>query len=399
MIRTSISENNWLGVDEATATPHGWGSVSIAPRSTPGRYAAVFTAFGEWNDEVVEFAYILTFEIVGGYITGPLCELSKYVRVNGTTAYNHLYLAKPDVMNISITKVNRSYQARLTTIPILTKSSEYNYCIDLGTKEQITFTVSRTQPHKPNDDSENEWDWTNRKWLEYVKTFFDEWQNLNYDASGRRSGGYGLVYDPHSDATLPVMHKNVFMSSPLEYNYSRAVVDLSFQFTVASMLGRAAANSQNAFKVTYILLSKVTKKTDGGGYKTYIGREDITHEYFRDTYSVMDLPSGDGLSGAIGWQLYHGTPAIEVLTQTGTWVPMESDLVEATQYRVVNEPNISYWGTFTPGTELPCSPTEHHYGVLFCGKVLAALPIETSLSGKVNIAAMLRPYANCATAT
>ena len=399
MIRTSTSENNWLGVDEATATPHGWGSVSIAPRSTPGRYAAVFTAFGEWDDESVEFAYILTFEIVGGYVTGPLCELSKYVRVNGTTAYNHLYLAKPDVMNISITKVNRSYQAKLTTIPILTKSSEYNYCIDLGTKEQITFTVSRTQPRNPDDDSENEWDWTNRKWLEYVKTFFDEWQNLNYDASGRRSGGYGLVYDPHSDATLPVMHKNVFMSSPLEYSYSRAVVNLSFQFTVASMLGRAAANSQNPFKVTYILLSKVTEKTDGGEYKTYIGREDLTHEYFRDTYSVMDLPSGDGLSGAIGWQLFLGTPAIEVLNQTGTWVPMESDRVEATQYRVVNEPNISYWGTFTPGTELPCSPTEHHYGVLFCGQVLAALPIESSFSGKVNIASMLRPYANCTTAT
>lgn len=371
-----IGVNKYPEADRLTVREY-WGTISIAPRAPAGKYAVVFTAYVEDSGEMIEHEYILTFEIIDAYGLGPLCELYKHVKVNGSLEQSHLYLARPDLRDISITSVERSFQSKLTTIPILTKSSEYNYCIDLGTKETLTFKVSRTAPKAIDDESKDEWKWSNRKWLEHVKTFFDEWQNLNYDSSGKRAGGYELTYDPYSSATLPKIHKNVFMSGPLVYEYGRAIVNMTFQFTVASMLGRSAIRKDNAAKVVYISVIPRTNIDDQGHALNKVQLRIDAYEYYRDIYTIADLPTAGTANGALGW-IAFGEVVPVIYAKTGSTAGEVFDLNNGAEltgdgFGIQNiDQNL---GIYTPGSEQPVADKTIYY-VLYSGEVTDALIID-----------------------
>lgn len=287
-----------------------YGSIYIAARAPEGKYAVLFYYVNQSDSKI--YKYYVLINVKNVVYDAPLCVVHKFVKGAAgdkdiTSTYNQydegtytgttetgqlqhtLYLSSPGMTNISVTALNRSFQAQVTSIPILTKSSEYNYCIDLGTRENITFTVSRTEPKTIDNNSKDQTKWSNGVWYQHVKKFFDEWQNLNYGADGRRSGGYNLIYDPGNGYAFPVMNKNVFMSNQLSYQYNRAILDLQFSFTVATMTPKTQLSGRLA----------ITFYTEADGVRKEL--------YKRTTYgSTMTLPGIIDLGGGsavVSWRI------------------------------------------------------------------------------------------------
>lgn len=287
-----------------------YGSIYVAARAPEGKYAVLFYYVNQSDSKI--YKYYVLINVKNVVYDAPLCVIHKFVKGAAgdkdiTSTYNQydagtytgtietgqlqhtLYLSSPGMTNISVTALNRSFQAQVTSIPILTKSSEYNYCIDLGTRENITFTVSRTEPKNIDNNSKDQTKWSNGVWYQHVKKFFDEWQNLNYGADGRRSGGYNLIYDPGNGYAFPVMNKNVFMSNQLSYQYNRAILDLQFSFTVATMTPKTQLSGRLV----------ITFYTEADG-----ARKEL---YTRTTYgSTMTLPGIIDLGGGsavVSWRI------------------------------------------------------------------------------------------------
>lgn len=270
----SINPNDTIpSVDGSGNVTTSFGSIYVAARAPAGSYMVVFSYLHRTDDytEPQMNKYYIPISVSSVDSDAPVCMIRKYVLgatgdTGVTSKYDQydkatyvgvsddnkrlehdLYLSYPGMSNLSITNIQRSFTSSVTTIPILTKSSEYNYCIDLGTTERISLSVSRTQPTEVDDNGTDQSKWSNGYWFEHVKKFFDEWQNLNYGADGSRSGGYNLIYSPGNKYAFPTLNKNVFTSSQISYSYGRAVVDLQFTFTVATMTPKTNVSAGAVF--------------------------------------------------------------------------------------------------------------------------------------------------------
>ena len=224
-----------------------FGATFVSERADEGLYAVDFVTYPEavQGESPKEKHNVLLLKILDELPLAPLCVVTKYPTKHKEDMQK-LYLSTETQPNLAITNVRRKVRVQLNQSPMLTKSSEFNYIIDLGNLETCIITVTRTPPAKPNDRSHNPADWSTNKWVKYVKTFFDQWQNSNYDVKEERSGGYNLILDPLiSYNGYPKIDKNVFLSAPLQYPYNRAGVTLTLQFTVASMRGRNAIKKQS----------------------------------------------------------------------------------------------------------------------------------------------------------
>lgn len=304
----------WYEVEEVnkdgnTETVNKYGELRISDRATAGAYAVVYRAYPEENGKRVERLYVVLLKIIDRDIDAPLCKFTKRTSPNGLG--EELYLSDPAQKNLSISEIEWNRKVRLVQSPILTKSSQFNYIIDLGNLEYLSFKVTRTQP-EVIDDSDTCYDqakWSNQKWVNTVKTYFDQWQNANYNKDGRRSGGYNLIFDPLIGyKNFPRFNKNVFLAAPLDFEYGRSI-SLIFKFIVASMLGRNA----------------VSPKTAYFKYETNQGNGDIGTlkvQYYSDMLIAPEIPV-DAAENTITWSIY---------------LPDEK-----------NEPRLHY---FEPGTEI-----------------------------------------------
>ena len=373
-IKTTIEKVSW-SVD--TQEEDRYGVVRLLARAPAGKYAVIFTVFGTEGSDPIEKAYLVLLEVTDKFSTGPLCVISKYAKSNLTVPTDTVYLSKPGSPNVSITSVTRQFTSKLTTIPILTKNSEFNYCIDLGTKESVNMAVTRTEVTHPDDESIDETRWSNRKWIHHVKSFFDEWQNLNYDSSGKRAGGYEMVYDPNSESAMPVIHKNVFLAGALEYVYSRAIVNLQFKFVVASMLGRDAQNI-GAHKVYYYYVEQLA---DG---KTAAVKKEMV--YYRDVFTTMSIP-GSAVAGQVGWMEYDIGLSADQLSEYDSStriIPMGGNGM----------------GFYPPDEEIPTSLAENtsgrsessRYFYAYTGKRLRALVLTDPGLSYVHLADLINGY-------
>ncbi len=270
----SINPNDTIpSVDGTGNVTTSFGSVYVAARAPAGSYMVVFSYLhrADSDTEPQMNKYYIPISVSSVDSDAPVCMIRKYVLgATGDTGVTSKYdqydkatyvgisddnkrlehdliLSYPGVSNLSITKIERGFTSSVTTIPILTKSSEYNYCIDLGTTERISLSVSRTQPTEVDDNGTDQSKWSNGYWFEHVKKFFDEWQNLNYGADGSRSGGYNFIYSPGNKYAFPTLNKNVFTSSQISYSYGRAVVDLQLTFTVATMTPKTNVSAGAVF--------------------------------------------------------------------------------------------------------------------------------------------------------
>lgn len=285
---TTQSTQHWVTTNEGgEVTEQGWvpdggaryekitgyGSVRVSERANAGQYAVVFYTYPENKERL----HVLLMEVIDEAPSAPLCVITKYPTKDKNMA-QRLYLSESGQPNLVVTKVRRSGRAQLTQSPMLTKSSQFNYIIDTGNLEKFTFNVTRTPPMKVDDSDPNHPEnWSTNKWVDYVKTFFDQWQNANYNVYGERSGGYNLIFDPLiSYNGYPKIDKNVFLSAPLEYNFNRAEVTLTLQFTVASMLGRHAAQ-QRSIRFYY------PRETGGDGY--------VDVDSYNGVFTVPEFPA------------------------------------------------------------------------------------------------------------
>lgn len=288
---SSVTENNVTTYLNTTS----YGIFSTSVRADEGYYAVAFSTHPTVGGIRKERMYVILIKIVNADLDAPLCKLTKKTSADDDPGY--LYLSSAAQPNISITAFRRTFKAQLNQSPMLTLSSQFNYIIDLGNTETYTVSVCRVQPDVPDDSGDNVRDWTNGKWMKAVKSYFDQWQNANFNMDRDRSGGYNLIFDPVIDHKgYPKLDKNVFLSAPLTYKFERNEVNLSLTFTVASMLGRKAATKKEM---------RLWYNADVDGQQT---RKSVTVTTYNNVFQVPPIPADSYRNGRlrqIGWKYWH----------------------------------------------------------------------------------------------
>lgn len=327
---------NWLSVSVAgylsarSRTEEGittyfstteYGAFSTSIRADEGYYAVAFSTHPTVDDVRKERMYVVLIKIVSADLDAPLCKITKKASANASS--EALYLSSASLPNISITAFRRTFRAQLNQSPMLTLSSQFNYIIDLGNTETYTISVCRTQPESPDDSSNDLKNWTNGQWMKKVKSFFDQWQNANYNTDNERSGGYNFIFDPVVDFNgFPKLDKNVFLSAPLTYKFERNEVNLSLTFTVASMLGRKAATEKT---MTFWY------NADVNGSQTH---KAIVVRTYTNMFQVPSIPVDtykDGRLRQIGWIYWYkganGTP-LSTIVYPGDEISVEASFLD-----------------------------------------------------------------------
>lgn len=180
----------------------------------------------------------------GGYDTNkPMVSYLKRT-CNGITDYMDLPI---------IESIDEMYQSTLFEKPTIIYGYKNNFVMDLGTRRNITVTVSRVQPkswQRSYDSSSNPANWSNGFWVSQLRDFLDFWQNNGQSVDPTtnelvRTGGMQLYLSPNPVGSIPddrfyeTINKNVFMSGSLTVQYSSKElqkVTVSIPLVVARMM-------------------------------------------------------------------------------------------------------------------------------------------------------------------
>lgn len=72
--------------------------------------------------------------------------------------------------------ISRTYNASLTTIPIVCYGYTGSFCIDLGVSEIVTLNYMRVGPDTPDNTSSDSRRWSNSFWIKKLKELTNRWQ-------------------------------------------------------------------------------------------------------------------------------------------------------------------------------------------------------------------------------
>lgn len=269
-----------------TCTPSGSGYIVRTERDAVGLYLLYVSGASGF------VGYVLRLESGKGACE---CRLTKATKGTDGSLIKSELLLSGSGNPATVTKIAHRFSAQLSEMPMIILPSRCRYVIDLGNTERISLRVTRVNPRDADDGSDDQRRWTNRKWVDYARSFFDSWQNNNYDYdSGKHSGGYALSLVPPMVKMYPSLRKNVFISSALNVSYGNAVADVGFEFAVGSMLGRAAITSDSVYLV---------KWHRGGKYEDVVETTTYSPKVVAPTFD-WDVPlENDTPSTFMGWSV------------------------------------------------------------------------------------------------
>lgn len=278
------------------------------------------------------------------------CRLVKATKgTDGTLAKSELLLSGSG-NPATVTKIAHRFSAQLSEMPMIILPSRCRYVIDLGNTERISLMVTRVNPRDADDASGDQRRWTNRKWVDYTRSFFDTWQNNNYDYdSGKHAGGYALSLVPPMAKMYPSLRKNVFLSSALNVSYGNAVADVGFEFAVGSMLGRAAISSDSVYLV---------KWHRGRDYEDVVETTTYSPKVIAPTFD-WDVPLENGTPQVfMGWLAHDDGRSPIYQPGSSLRLDTDSDTREFHFYPSFGSAR-KYWIFTSPGTcGIPLGPGE-----------------------------------------
>lgn len=191
---------------------------------------------------------------------------------DGSTKY--MYLSE-------VTGITRAYNVSLQEASTMVYGYRERFVTDLGTSEKITMKISRANPPDYDDDSDDQADWSNAKWLAELKDMLDFWQNFGYDKStGKRTGGYTLHFDPPKDAEelYPAFEKNVFFQGSMTVNHNSVQkLSLTLPFQVGSMIHDGSTSGSTTVSFRSAVIGGVTMPT-------------FTRSFAPDALQVLPMP-------------------------------------------------------------------------------------------------------------
>ena len=98
--------------------------------------------------------------------------------------------------------MNETFSLSLNTMPTPTKSSENTFITDLYVTETIKFEITRKNPIRHNDESDNPLAWSNGYWVERVRALVDRWQS--------ESDGVKVLYIPRGLTHTTVNGEDIY---------------------------------------------------------------------------------------------------------------------------------------------------------------------------------------------
>lgn len=259
---TNISENKYYEVNKGSSVSLSVSNISAGSSIDISSSGLTFNGWYRYkNGTAVRLSTASTYSLTpsedmtvymhwtksssgGGYnVSKPMVSYLKRT-CNGITEYMDLPI---------IESIDEMYQSTLFEKPTIIYGYKNNFVMDLGTRRNITVTVSRVQPkswQRSYDSSSDPTNWSNGFWVSRLRDFLDFWQNNGQSVDPTtnelvRTGGMQLYLSPNPVGSIPddrfyeTINKNVFMSGSLTVQYSSKElqkVTVSIPLVVARMM-------------------------------------------------------------------------------------------------------------------------------------------------------------------
>ena len=247
----------------------------------------------------------------------------------------------------AIQSIDRTYNAVLTTIPIVCYGYTGSFCMDLGVKGIVTINYIRTSPNNPDNTSYDSRKWSNAYWVKKFKELTNRWQMRTNgstlylkrpDLDRLTDGIYdnGMRHDPMKEYLSEINGDNCYITSaPVKYDTGNPyMIKNSVTFSIGTLYPKQAP--YNMSKVVF----------------EWPGRNDRIREIWYPSSTTAVLPSlplewdayleGDSYFFAKGWKIgnteyqpgdyfivpEYNTSVLHVQVDVGTSTQLTTRLIE-----------------------------------------------------------------------
>lgn len=132
--------------------------------------------------------------------------------------------------------IEDSYAPALTKIPTIIYGAENRFVTDTGVQRKFNVQIDRVNPIPYNDESPDDWKWSNGKWWNEFRNAVDFWQNLACDPFNfERTGGFVFSFKPDDEELYPPVNENVFLSGSVTPSFSVQKMSFTLPLVVARM--------------------------------------------------------------------------------------------------------------------------------------------------------------------
>ena len=212
----------------------------------------------------------------------------------------------------TIQGISETYNASITSIPIVCYGYTGAFCMDLGVTRTVTVSYIRVSPNNPDNDSYDSRDWDNATWIRRFKDLTDRWQmrtngsvlyikrpNLERSDNGMPDGS-PPADDPMKSYMTEIEGQNCYISSgPVRYTDGNPYkIASSVTFRIGTLYPKQPAYLTT--KVTY-----VWEGVEGRSFTvTYPSNISVALPMFPGTW--LPIINGNTVTYASQWQRVIG---------------------------------------------------------------------------------------------